>query len=304
MRFNPRELHIKDAHSYEIIHARGIHKRDKDPLVPTRFVAPGSTAGTISHEHHRLRRGYINNFFSKQAVMRMEHVIQDKVDKMAQRFEDAHLNSTVVPLHIVFGAMAADVVTQYCFGTPLGISDNPDFNNPISESLNELTEAISALRFFPLLLSLVRKTPSHWLQWVSVQTRSVLELQDWIRSRTAECMGRAAPTNGIDSKDQCSRGTILDALMASDVPAEEKRPDRLEDEIFVLVNAGMETTARSLAVTFFHLAKDEETMLKLRRELKQLMPFPTSPATWLQLEKLAYLVVSSQMVRRHPTWFH
>lgn len=60
-------------------------------------------------------------FFLERSVMRMEPVIQEKVDRIRQRFEMAYLHDTIIPLYIAFGAMVADMVTLYFFCTSLGI---------------------------------------------------------------------------------------------------------------------------------------------------------------------------------------
>jgi cytochrome P450 len=90
--------------------------------------------------------------------------------------------------------------------------------------------------------------------------------------------------------DEKSIDSIFDTLVGPNVPENEKTVDRLVDESALLLGAGTETTARSLAVSMFHVMNDKEIGNKLREELKTVMEKPTSKATWTELEHLPYLV--------------
>ncbi|KAI9640465.1 hypothetical protein NHQ30_011211 [Ciborinia camelliae] len=71
----------------------------------------------------------------------------------------------------------------------------------------------------------------------------------------------------------------------SNLPPAEKSALRLEQEATLLVMAGTESTAKSTAITHFHLLNNPECMAKLRAELATV---PES-ASWSQLEQLPYL---------------
>jgi cytochrome P450 len=62
------------------------------------------------------------------------------------------------------------------------------------------------------------------------------------------------------------------------------------DEGFILVGAGGETTAQTLAVLTFHLLNNPLVLRKLRAELDSAMPDPERQLPWQQLEQLPYLV--------------
>ena len=62
------------------------------------------------------------------------------------------------------------------------------------------------------------------------------------------------------------------------------------DEGFILVGAGGETTAQTLAVLSFHLLKNPEVLKRLRAELVEAMPDSSISISWQQLEQLPYLV--------------
>ena len=76
------------------------------------------------------------------------------------------------------------------------------------------------------------------------------------------------------------------------LPEKEKHPKRLTADASVILGAGTETTARTLAVTTYYLIKNSEVGEKLRQELKTVMPTADHQISLPQLEALPYLVSS------------
>lgn len=84
--------------------------------------------------------------------------------------------------------------------------------------------------------------------------------------------------------------TIFHDIKHSSLPPHEKSARRLGEEARVLVNAAGPTIADTLSVTTFHLLSNPATLAQLRVELETAMPDPSMHLSWLQLEKLPYLV--------------
>lgn len=101
---------------------------------------------------------------------------------------------------------------------------------------------------------------------------------------------RAANTLNKKGKTTGKPETIFDALTAVSIPEKERTLSRLVDEASVLFGAGTETTARTLSVAAFYLAKDKDLRQKLFDELTQVMPSPASQPKWAELERLPFLV--------------
>ena len=83
---------------------------------------------------------------------------------------------------------------------------------------------------------------------------------------------------------------MFTALADPDLPAEERTLARLEDEGFVVLAAGTETTAYSLSVTLFHLLDNLDVLSKLYEEVKTVMPSPSTQPPLAVLENLPLLV--------------
>lgn len=84
--------------------------------------------------------------------------------------------------------------------------------------------------------------------------------------------------------------TIFEEILESSLPPEEKTLDRLMDEGLILIGAGGETTAQTLAVLTFNLLHNPPVLQKLRKELDDAIPDPANMPSWQQLEQLPYLV--------------
>ena len=84
--------------------------------------------------------------------------------------------------------------------------------------------------------------------------------------------------------------TIFEELRDSSLPPQEKTIERLMDEGFILVGAGGESTAQTLAVLTFHLLNNPGVLRELRAELDEIMPHPESSVPWQTLEQLPFLV--------------
>lgn len=280
MRINPRELHIKDPHYYDEIYAPASRKREKDPNFVNVFGFPSSMIATVGHDHHRFRRGLLNNFFSKKSVLELSPIMHEKDSKLMQRFEESHQDNAVLQLDDAFAALTADLISQYSWGISSGFLEDEHFKNDMRQALNEISMFVHINRFFPVLGTVLRAMPRWLLGRLRPGATAVLDMQDLVAQQSTAQMKSV----------KASRKTIFDALTDPSVPPKERSPRRLEDEGLIVVVAGTETTARTLTLAAFYLYQDKTLLLKIRNELRSVMPTPSTEASWTQLEQLPYLV--------------
>ncbi|CAI7611117.1 unnamed protein product [Penicillium glandicola] len=287
VRINPREIHIKDSTYYDEIHAGASRKRSKDPKYAIAFGAPYSLVGTITHDHHRFRRGLLSNYFSKRSVVDLGPSIHDKVDKLIARFEQAHQAGDVLHLQLDFAALTADVITDYCYGWSYGYLDGEkgSMSNDLVDAVNGLMVMFHINRFFPFLITVFRNAPPTLLRWLQPQMADLFDLKARLRQQAHDTLQK----QGLWKVDPEARSNIFDALTSLDLPESERTLDRLEDESALLLGAGTETTARAITVSMFYLIHNKEIMAKLRTELKTVLATPLSKASWVDLEQLPYL---------------
>ncbi|KAJ5558222.1 hypothetical protein N7535_008437 [Penicillium sp. DV-2018c] len=290
VRINPQEIHIKDPTYYDEIHTGSSHKRSKDPTYAIAFGAPYSLVGTITHDHHRFRRNLLSSYFSKRSVVALVPLIHKKVEKLIARFEQAFVTGDVLNLHLDFAALTADVITDYCYGWSYGYLDDEKGagSNDLVDAVNGLMVMFHVNRFFPFLITVFRSVSPALLRWLQPQMADLFDFKARLRQQAKETLLKQS-LGEVKRQGGKGRGTVFDALTDLEVPAEERTLDRLEDESALLLGAGTETTARSIAMAMFWLIKEKEVLAKLRVELKSVLEKPLSKAEWVDLEKLPYL---------------
>ena len=107
------------------------------------------------------------------------------------------------------------------------------------------------------------------------------------------------------SKELPEGKTILHEVMRSDIPESEKKTMRLADEAVVLVIAGSETTASTLAALMYHLLADRQLFDRLRTELESVMPDPNDLPTASKLDGLPFLnALIQESLRLYPGATH
>ena len=85
--------------------------------------------------------------------------------------------------------------------------------------------------------------------------------------------------------------TVLREMVESSaLLPEEKTFARVKNDASIFIGAGMETTARALAVTFFHILANPDIHQRLKVEVSTVIPSSSSPTPSLSaLEKLPFL---------------
>ncbi len=124
MRINPLELHVNDIEFYDEIYASGSRQRDMYDFSRRGLDAPLSLGGTVENDIHRHRRDALNPFFSKENVMKLEPLIQDKVNLLCDRISNVE---QPIVLSNAFVALTVDIIGQFAFGKNYGYLDRLDF---------------------------------------------------------------------------------------------------------------------------------------------------------------------------------
>jgi cytochrome P450 len=284
VRINPRQVHINDPDFYEEIYAGSKTRRDKDTSYPPRLSASLSVISTIGHDHHRLRRSVINQFFSKKSVVDLEPIIQEKTDKLAEKLKQSATRGEVLKFEYALSALTADVITHYCYGTSYRYLDDQFPENDLREAFGNLFLLNHLLYFFPILCTLLNSIPPRLMQLVDPKSAVMAALRSRITQQSRETLQK----KGDVTRE--NRETIFDALLDPNLPPSEKTLARLSEEGLIILGAGSETTANTMSLALYHLTNNPEILEKLRAELKTVMPAPGSPVKWSDLEQLPYLV--------------
>jgi Cytochrome P450 len=185
VRINPYELHIRDPEYYDILYSGPGSRRDKWWWSVDLFGNSLSMFGTISHDLHRIRRGALNPFFSKQAVSRLEPVIRELIDKMCARFEKCRDSGEPVETGQAYAALTTDIITRYAFRTSYGCIDDPNWKWDWPKAMNDGTKSCHLNKQFPFVFPAMKATPEWIIQRVDPAVMNIINFQK-VRSRLVE----------------------------------------------------------------------------------------------------------------------
>ncbi|KAK0625381.1 cytochrome P450 [Bombardia bombarda] len=262
------ELHIRDRSSSWSDIYRITRRANKPEWFYQLFGTSGNTFSTVAADVHRLRRDAIQPYFSPAAVARHEAEVERLVGKLARRLLAFKNAQKVVNLGDAFRCLATDVATAFAFRKPFGHLESEDFEH----------EGNEAVRKFGLL-GLWNRHSNGWVMKVmawqlAVVVKTELELAAGSDGKVVE----EAETN------------IIQQILNSSLPAEEKSPYRVMRECSSVTLAGTETTGSVLTVMAFHLLSNREKGALLREEIEQAhRKYGRSPS-YQELKELPYLI--------------
>lgn len=209
-------------------------------------------------------------------------MIQERINKLIQRFEEFHHSKTVVQLDDAFAALTADIITYYGYGKLWGFLEDKDFRSDIRAAATEVSGMCHINRLFPFLDPLVRSTPGWMVRLLAPGKTAVLDLQQSILDTVMDSASQEAKPSKAT--------TLVHKLIDPELPPEERTKKRIEEESLIFLAAGTETTGRTLTIASYHLARNMDVLERLREEVKTVLPTTTSTCTLLELERLPYLV--------------
>lgn len=259
-------------------------------------LAGNTTSGfaTVDHHLHRLRRAPLNPFFSKKSITDKEPQIREKVEHLCRRFAAAAETGEVVRLDVAFTALTMDIITDFAFGARTRHLDEPDFGLLWKESIVSQSANGVILRQFPWLWPVLLRTPLWMLRALRHPAAGLMVWQELTRARIDEIVARNNDNSGSSGEEKNkAEGSIFQTVLDSDLPPEEKTADRLQAEAQIVIGAGTETTAKSLAMISFYVNEDPAKRQRLRDEIETAGPEPDGTFSLAKLEKLPYLVCAT-----------
>ncbi|KAL4808782.1 cytochrome P450 [Aspergillus unguis] len=273
IRINPYEIHIQDPAFYSTLYTGATKKRHKWAWAARMFGNNTSAFSTVRHEHHRVRRGALNPLFSKSAIHRITPRILDRLGQLVGRL-DMFCPSTAsgyckdngmgqaVDLGMAFTAFAADVITEYCFGSSLDLIHTRDFGADWVEMVSAPSELGHLVKQCPWVLPLLRYFPRALVRKMAPLIAFLYEVQETMSSQIQPLVDRVQ-----QEKAGSKPSTVFETLLAGDLPAAEKTVQRLKGEGQTLIGAGTLTTGNALKTILFHVQDNPEILERLQCEL-------------------------------------
>lgn len=292
VRITPDEVHIAtNSDDYEKIYHVG-SKYAKSPNFYNALCAPHSSVCTASNEMHKIKRGAMNPIFSRQRVLEVEAIVQDKVQKVISRLENSITNTRIgdesgVDLHHAFRAVSVDVASEFSFANCYNFLDKNDTGADFFEMARGIGPALYAFQQFPALQKLALKIPP-WLapllsrplgHVTSMQTECIRQIEN-VKEKMSQGhdTGRATIFTTLLSEDDKPDGFIIPTTL------------ELKDEAYSVLVAAADTTGNAMTVAAFNTLYNSKIYEKLATELETRFPDGTSQLPFVELERLPYLV--------------
>lgn len=234
VRINPDELHCSDPAFVDEIYAGGNRIRDKwQHGLNTGATGPIAVGGfsTRAHELHRIRRMPMNRFFSRSQMLKLE----EEVHEYTQRTCDKMLhNEGPFDLKDAFNCYTADIISQYCFGEPMGFIAQEGWKPNFSSWVKSFFDSAYMVRHIAPVRAATAAAPA-FAKYMGDDMKQLMEqLQVVIPGHIQ---------HALDDKE--SGRIFADLIQNESLPESEKTVYRLSGEGFNLLAAGTETTAVS-----------------------------------------------------------
>ncbi|KAK0458615.1 cytochrome P450 [Desarmillaria tabescens] len=281
IRINPRELHFSTPQAYFTIYSSQV-KFAKDPKFYFAFNEDESSFGYTDRVLAKKRREVLNPLFSRRSILRLEHIIQSKVDLLVARLLEDYTDKPA-NLHFAFKSTTMDVITAYCYAHSFDALLCPDFTHPVLLSSERAMPMITSIRRFPVL-QILHHLPESLTKLLSPETVGFVELR---KALLAQIEGILADPSSLDAMHDTIYNYFLspEKLKSQQVPSKKSLLDEAQNLLF----AGTDTTTNAMTVGFFYVLNDPAIHAKLTSEIFAAWPIRESSISYEVLEKLSYL---------------
>lgn len=241
-----------------------------------------SSFATADHDLHRIRREPLRKKFSVAHVSKLEA----EVHALAQHLGDKILASRAVfDVQDAMSCLTSDVASLQVFGEPFGfVEQQQGFQPNLKRASYAIFTTYFVFRWVQPLKWLFGYGGSWLARFMPEEVAQFQHLNDVEFPRKFQ-QAKAEHEAGIIKQRQ----TVLDVLLESDLPEQEKTAERITGEYVAILLAGTETTSWALTVLAFYLLTEKEVLKKLTAELKSAVDSPSQLPRWSTLEQLPYL---------------
>lgn len=293
IRINPDELHCSDPAFTDEIYAGPGRVRDKwQHQLNTGGAGPVSVTGfsTVNHELHRLRKGALSKFFSRQQMLKLEGEVHDFAHMTVTKMMKS-AGKGAFDVKEVFNCFTADVISQYAFGEPMGFIEQEGWEPNFATWVKSFLKSAYMMRHNALGRKMAQVLPL-LADYMGEDIKAVMRQMNVVIPHYIK-VALNNPENGR---------VFADVMESKSVREEEKSMYYLSGEGFSFLLAGTETTAGILTVFTYWVLDKPEVYSRLMKDLDGLDP---SNLKWVELEKRPYFwAILQECLRMMPGVSH
>ncbi|KAF9465534.1 cytochrome P450 [Collybia nuda] len=285
VRVAPNELHFNDPHAYGDIYGSG-SKFTKQPELYSCFATDLSVFALFDMHEALQRRNLIGPFFSRQAIMKLENVVQTQVDTLITRLLTHPPTKKPANLDLAFRATSLEVITAYCFGIKADPLVSEDFQNDILSAMDATLPMIWVFKHFPFIKFILLNVPEWTAAYLKPSTLGIIEQR---RQMGAQIDGFLKDPTLLENVEH---ETIYHYLLTPQ-PENHRLPPVsrtwLLDEGLYLRFAGSDTVGNVSTVGAYYILSNPKIHATLVEELEDAWPDRDAIFGHDALEKLPYL---------------
>ncbi|KAI3616417.1 cytochrome, partial [Moniliophthora roreri] len=291
VRVGYNELHFADPNAYADIYSSPT-KLLKEPRFYATFELghPPNVFSAVDPKEHSVMKSMMGSFFSRQGVLKLEHVIQERVDKLISQLVENH-KSTPVDVNCALRSVTLDVITIYTLRTNPDATSFPSFNHPGVHGMDTANAQVYALRHTLWLGRVLNRLPRWLALLLAPSSRPILDFKAEL-----ENLIDAALKDTHDPEYDPNSGPERNVFhtLISNARAEEMTTTRVTRDWLLCTGstlrvAGSDTVGNACAIGSRCLIRDDRVRTKLVQELETAWPDKEDPMPLERLEKLPYL---------------
>ncbi|KAF9258808.1 cytochrome P450 [Marasmius fiardii PR-910] len=274
VRVCPSELHFSNPDAHDDIHVAA--KVPKDPTwYLTTSPAPGSVNSEVDPKEASKRRVQLGQYLSRKAVLQLEELVQNKVNKLISVLLSHQKSGKPANLHFGYKATTFDIISSYVFAQEMGALDVPDFKHLFLVAMDEIFHNAFILKYLPLRLD---RLPEWICRRIALITIPLLDERQFIANKIDEMANDHHPED---------KKAVFDTFLRE---SSGRLPRwKLIDEGVAFQIAATDTTANACMNGTFHLLTNPEILIKLRKELDEAWKDAEEDMKYEQMEQLPYL---------------
>lgn len=198
-------------------------------------AGPVSVTGfsTVNHELHRLRKGALSKYFSRQQMLKLENEVRDFTHLTTNKML-TFAGKGPFDVKEAFNCFTADVISQYAFGEPMGFIAQEGWEPNLATWAKSFFKSAYMMRHNALGRKMAQVLPL-MADYLGEDVKAVMRQMTVVIPGYIEAALRD-PDNGR---------VFADLMESKSLPEEEKSMYRLSGEGFNFLLAGTETTAVS-----------------------------------------------------------
>jgi cytochrome P450 len=159
VRIGPDQLHVSDPDFLLSLFSPSGKRRNKYEVGTRVFGSSEAGIATLDHEMHKMRRGAVGKYFSKEAIRRAEPIIHGALERLFARLDEYKRTGQPLTMSLVYMAFSSDIITEYCFAAPYNYLDHPNFNAQFFEMAVSVHGIAPLARRVPWLMPLMDSIP-------------------------------------------------------------------------------------------------------------------------------------------------